>query len=1355
MRKVKLLTALLAIVMVLPMVAGLGIRAAADGPLYQVLVYAKNPGEKNTVQSLHLTEQGEYAQGSMLVDANKQQIKDLTDNNIDFTIIGRADTCIVGGYDLKMNGKKLELPTIENNNLKQLADYVYPEDMDTFYVVRFVGPMKTDWIDRITSLGGSILDGYPLYPDTYLVRAGKNEIDGIVNQNFVRAYTLYSPILKTSSWPYDPSKNSGLWQTFVVAVAGNTSDEELAVVSTQLKGLGAKTILSAMIEKQLETKPPVKVDGMTDEEYDGLVKVWEEEMKSFKSYINEPVSDKDARTIQEASRIVTFGTSGSPNEENKYDVAYARVVLPVEKIQEIAKLPWVINIDLFVSPIAQNDIANYIIGSQYAWAANETSGVVANATDPLPHTRLDHFGLHGESLEPTQATYGGTHYRQVVAICGTGLDTGDVSDTYSISEQYGTPTGDFAYRVMDHLAYVRQTASGSNTSTQTGWRWPPNGGSGTRISRPYWANINVRISTYQSGVVGSRSYPWMDWDGHDTHVAGSALGDGFWSRGQTTPDDTIADRNPYDPTGAGVLPGNAPGSAVTNPRDRLPRINLDGATYGTNAADTFDYRGVAYRAGVIVQRVTDTNFVRSYRYYSYPMYRYYYYWNYAGRPKYLGLYSSPLAEAGYLRAPDAVFTILNDAYNLGAKIHIDAWVMPHRGPTPSSPYPSPAGDREITYDGTVALNSNEYNFCAEQIDRFCWERKDLTIVQAGTTNTRLAAPFIYDWEPLNNTYFVTYAPGSQYYNDGPNNGSQHLFNSPWCYTKPPMHEIASYYYPATIPQKGVYYPSIGDSSYNIEPPGNVEFNYYYQDITQPVSTDENDPFLHSDGKTDYASNCLSPATAKNPIVVGASESYRNITTLPAHLTRAAGPWSYGWTYGPWFPQTVSHTHGISSTSPLYGDNTANSDVPVGVQHATNGSTGLYYNELVGMAGSPSPTIAYNGFGQVAAFSGRGPTPDLDYSQSDPDPTKWQPAGRYKPDIVAPGTQIMSAASYLTLRMPGSIGGYAVLDPSGNPTGNRFDGVRQVTGNNTTTGAGGPYLLRHPGPSTNLVEHYAVMEGTSCATGFVGGAAAITRQYYQNRGLNMYPQPSSALIKATLVHGAANLGGQSDYAGNYSEWRWLSAKPNYDQGFGRLDIRRSLFPTAPTQAQYVDQVKGITTGERHFYYYEVTDATVPFEATMAYTDMPKLPNPQVALANDLDLIITAPDGVEYHGNIYTSDPHIDEHTNQYRYWGRESMSNPGGTNYDRRNNVERVVIPPTQVKRGTYTVTVSGARIEQSSTNIPQTYAFRVSGGNLKAAVTPPPQVPATSTWSLIIIILAMLAVGAFFLIRSRAKAHIA
>jgi hypothetical protein len=1356
MRKVKLLTALLAIVMVLPMVAGLGIRAAADGPLYQVLVYTKNPMEQSTIQSLHMAEQTDYAGGSKLVDANRQQIKDLTDNNIDFTVIGRSDTCIVGGYDLKMVGKKLELPEIENENLRQLAQYQYPETRDLYYVMRFVGPMKADWLEKIKNLGGKILDGYTLYPDTYLVRVGKDKIDGIVNQNFVRAYTLYSPILKTSSWPYDTEKNTGLWQTFVVSVAGGATEEELTSTSAALMSMGAKTIASAMIEQRLNLKPPAQQPDIDDKAYAELLKVWEEEQKSFKDYINQPVSDTNKATIQEATKTVTFGTTTSPSVDpitGPFDIAYAKVVLPVEKIAEIAKLPWVINIDLFVAPIGQNDIANYIMGSQYAWSANETSGVVANATDPLPHNNLDHFGLHGESLEPTQAQYGGAHYRQVVAICGTGLDTGDVSTTYNISQQYGTPRGDFAYRVMDHLGYVSLGTSCENYSGLTPWRYPSNG-NGTRCPRTYWTNQNIRIATYQTNIIGSRNYPWMDWDGHDTHVAGSALGDGFWSRNQTAPADTVADRNPYDPTGMGVLPGNAPGAAVGNPNDRLPRLNLDGAVYGTNAADTFDYRGVAYRAGIIVQRVTDTNFSRAYRYIGWPQYRYYYYWVYQGRPRYIGLYDYRLAERGYLRAPDAVFTVLNDAYNLGARIHVDAWVMPHRGAVPNFG-PNPAGDREITYDSSVALNSNEYNFCAEQIDRYCWERKDYTIVQAGTTNTRLAAPFIYDWEPINNFAIDSLPPGAQYFYDSPYTGNNIYYSSPWCYTKPPMAERVPYFYPMIIPQRGVYYPSIGDTSYNIEPPGNVEFNYYYQDLVQPVSIDYLNPFTHSDGKTDYASSCLSPATAKNPIVVGASESYRNIRTLPAHLGRNAGPWSYGWVYGPWFPQTVNHTHGLSATSPLFGDNTANSDAPAGVQHAT-GPGGLFYNEFVGMAGSPSPTIAYNGFGQAAAFSGRGPTPDLDYSQSDPDPTKWQPAGRYKPDIVAPGTQIMSSASFLTLRNPAQTSGtsaYPVLDPWGYPTGNRWDGIRQVNGtNNDATGRGGPYLLRHPGPGANLIEHYAIMEGTSCATGFVAGAAAITRQYYQNRGLNMYPQPSSALIKATLVHGAANLGGQSDYANTYTDWRWLSAKPNYDQGFGRLDIRRSLFPTAPTQASYVDQVKGITTGERHFYYYDVTDATVPFEATMAYTDMPKLPNPQVALANDLDLVVTAPDGVEYHGNIYTTDPHVDEHTNQYRYWGRESMSNPGGTNFDRRNNVERVVIPPTQVKRGTYTVTVSGARIEQSSTNIPQTYAFRVSGGNLKAATTPPPQVPATSTASLLIIIAGIIAVGAFFMIMMKRRA---
>ena len=275
MRKVKLLSALLAIIMVLPMVAGLGIRAAADGPLFQVLVYPKNPGEQSTVQSLHMVEQTDYAQGSKLVDANKQQIKELTDKNIEYVVVGRADTCIVGGYDLKSVGKKLQLPAIENANLKELAEYNYPDTKDLYYVVRFVGPMKADWIERIKSLGATMLDGSPLYPDTYLVRAAKDKIDAIANQDFVRSWMLYSPILKTSSWPYDISKSSGLWQSFIVTVAGNTTKEEIDFTSQALMGMGAKTIRSSMIEQRLNEKAPAKAAGMDDKTYQRIMDLLE------------------------------------------------------------------------------------------------------------------------------------------------------------------------------------------------------------------------------------------------------------------------------------------------------------------------------------------------------------------------------------------------------------------------------------------------------------------------------------------------------------------------------------------------------------------------------------------------------------------------------------------------------------------------------------------------------------------------------------------------------------------------------------------------------------------------------------------------------------------------------------------------------------------------------------------------------------------------------------------------------------------------------------------------------------------------------------------------------------------------
>jgi subtilisin family serine protease len=188
---------------------------------------------------------------------------------------------------------------------------------------------------------------------------------------------------------------------------------------------------------------------------------------------------------------------------------------------------------------------------------------------------------------------------------------------------------------------------------------------------------------------------------------------------------------------------------------------------------------------------------------------------------------------------------------------------------------------------------------------------------------------------------------------------------------------------------------------------------------------------------------------------------------------------------------------------------------------------------------------------VAVFSSRGLTAD----------------GRVKPDVVAPGTWILSTKSAVA------------------PVKN--------------------FWAAHN-------DRYAFMGGTSMATPLTAGAVALVRQYYTDTRSVV---PRADLLKATLVSGAVPLKGT-----------WSVR----DQGWGRVDVASTLYPGDGAGFRFVNGEHALGTGQGQTYTYTVA-AGAPLKVTLAWTDFPASPTAAKALVNDLDLTVTGPDGKPVSGN----------------------------------------------------------------------------------------------------------------------------
>lgn len=176
---------------------------------------------------------------------------------------------------------------------------------------------------------------------------------------------------------------------------------------------------------------------------------------------------------------------------------------------------------------------------------------------------------------------------------------------------------------------------------------------------------------------------------------------------------------------------------------------------------------------------------------------------------------------------------------------------------------------------------------------------------------------------------------------------------------------------------------------------------------------------------------------------------------------------------------------------------------------------------------------------LAAFSSRGPTID----------------SQFKPDVVAPGTDIAAAKSK-----------DAPL-----------------------------YKFWGAYPNNDL---YGFMGGTSMAAPYVAGCAALVREWYRKHG--NWATPSAALLKATLINGTNRITGADAVAE-------LAGDPNFHQGFGRIDMSNTVpSPLSPKlKLVFVDpwkdsKQKFSKTGQR-FRYQVTVGKALPLRICLAWTD----------------------------------------------------------------------------------------------------------------------------------------------------------
>ena len=341
----------------------------------------------------------------------------------------------------------------------------------------------------------------------------------------------------------------------------------------------------------------------------------------------------------------------------------------------------------------------------------------------------------------------------------------------------------------------------------------------------------------------------------------------------------------------------------------------------------------------------------------------------------------------------------------------------------------------------------------------------------------------------------------------------------------------------------------------------------------------------------------SPGNAKNVITVGALESPRNLTNAIVYDTNFIAV-KIG--------STAFPDRGYVETNTTY-----------------------FTNEVL----KPFTDTAH----QVAGFSSRGNV-GVEIEGS---------SGRFKPDVVAPGTFILSARSSR----------WRIEDQyPADPFTGEFPDSYYLFGE----------LEKSNAPS------YRFESGTSMSAPAISGLLAQIQQYFEQK-VNVFP--SAATYKALLINASRatseNYEPDTKEAFNYGGWGMPTLPRALRSG---IKLAGNDKPLAALEGA------GLATAEAATLKLTLTETNAPLRISLVWTDPPGNPAASTKLVNDLDLVVSnTVSGEVFFGNDFSPGTGFSR---------AQTTNEPVGP--DRVNNVERIVLQSPSA--GEYVVWVVAHRV---------------------------------------------------------------